>query len=253
MQKYTNNVWMQLLGFERNDADKGVNRFLQQTGFTPDSICGLLFNADFVHLHKGMDEEYTLFADNCSYRGILQNRERKRQPWTNHDLKALVKNLKQKGIDFYAGIMGCYIGNRFHHEWLSDHPEMQSFRIEGDGELCCLKHLKDGRLYEDFFAQRLVETLCDYDMAGVHLSDAFCPINLLFSGDWSTDMTNQFLNFSKITLPNAVAFTLGDDNVSARKVRHEYIWGNLRKEWIEFYEWLAKLFQKDLRCRARCR
>lgn len=246
MKKRTANIWMQLLGFERNDADKGVERFLENTGFIPDSICGLLFNADFVHLHKSMAEEYELFPDNCSYRGVLQNRERQRQPWTNYDLRALVKNLKAKGIGFYAGIMGCYLGNQFHHEWLSDHPEMQSFRIEGDGELCCLKHLKDGRLYEDFFAEKLVQTLCDYDMAGVHLSDAFCPINLLFSGDWSTDMVKQFLEYSGVELPKNIADTIGDDSVSARNIRHKYIWGQLREEWIRFYEWRWQCFFKKI-------
>lgn len=246
MKKRSVNIWMQLLGFEKNDSDKGVSRFLERTGFIPDSICGLLFNADFVHLHRGMNEEYELYPDNCSYRGVVRNRERQRQSWTNYDLKALVKGLKENGIDFYAGIMGCYIGNRFHREWLSDHPEMQSFRIEGDGELCCLKHLKDGRLYEDFFAERLVETLCDYDMAGVHLSDAFCPINVLFSGDWSTDMVEQFLSHTKLTLPREVAFTLGDDRVEARRVRQKYIWDKLRLEWIEFYEWRWQCFFKKV-------
>lgn len=246
MKKRTANVWMQLLGFERNDADKGVERFLENAGFIPDSVCGLLFNADFVHLHKGMDNEYGLFPDNCSYRGVLRNRERQRQPWTNYDLRTLVKNLKQKGIGFYAGIMGCYLGNRFHHEWLSDHHEMQSFRIEGDGELCCLKHLNDGRLYEDFFAEKLVQTLCDYDMAGVHLSDAFCPINLLYSGDLSTDMVEQFLAYSGVELPTNIADTIGDDSVSARNVRHKYIWGSLRQKWIEFYEWRWQRFFKKI-------
>lgn len=61
MGKGSKNIWMQLMGFERNDPDKGVERFLKTAGFVPDSICGLLFNADFVHLHNGMDEEYALF------------------------------------------------------------------------------------------------------------------------------------------------------------------------------------------------
>ena len=246
MGECSKNIWMQLMGFERNDPDKGVGRFLKTAGFVPDSICGLLFNADFVHLHNGMDEEYTLFPDNCSYRGVLRNRERERQPWTNYDLKELVKGLKAKGVDFYAGIMGCYLKNRFHREWLSDHPEMQSFRIEGDGELCCLKHLKDGRLYEDFFAERLVQTLCDYGMAGVHLSDAFCPINVLYSGDISTDMVNQFLEHTKIDLPKEILKTLGDDSITARNIRHKYIWGELREEWIKFYEWRWQGFFKKI-------
>jgi len=83
------NIWMQMLGFNRNDPDRGVARYLETTGFVPESICGLLFNPDFVNLHRGMDEEYTLFQDNCAYHGIPRNKERERQPWTNYDLRAL--------------------------------------------------------------------------------------------------------------------------------------------------------------------
>ena len=61
------NIWMQLLGFNRDDPDRGAARFLDRTGFTPDNVCALLFHPDFVHLHRGMDEEYTLVPDNCAY------------------------------------------------------------------------------------------------------------------------------------------------------------------------------------------
>ena len=84
------NIWMQLLGFNRDDEDRGAARFLERTGFTPDSVCALLFHCDFVNLHRGMDEEYTLFQDNCAYHGIPRNKERERQPWSNYDLRKLV-------------------------------------------------------------------------------------------------------------------------------------------------------------------
>ena len=48
-------IWMNLLGFERNDRDRGAKRFLKQTGFVPDGICALLFHPDFVHHHMGME------------------------------------------------------------------------------------------------------------------------------------------------------------------------------------------------------
>ena len=55
--KRSTNIWMQLLGFDKNDADRGVARFLERTGFVPESVCALLFHPDFVHLHGGMDKE----------------------------------------------------------------------------------------------------------------------------------------------------------------------------------------------------
>ena len=93
-------IWMQMLGFDRNDPDRGAARFLERTGFTPKSICGLLFHPDFVHCHRGMEEEYVLFPDNCAYHGIPRNKERERQPWTNHDLSILIREMKKRGVEY---------------------------------------------------------------------------------------------------------------------------------------------------------
>lgn len=240
------NIWMQLLGFDKNDADCGAKRYIDHIGFTPDSVCALLFHPDFVNLHQGMDKEYQLFDDNCAYHGIPRNKERERQPWTNYDLRKLIAELKKHGVDFYAGIMGSYTDNLSHHEFLSDHPELRSFKLVNDRSLCCLKRFKDGTYYEDFFTEKLVQTLCDYDCKGVHLSDAFCPSNRLFVSDWSWDMTDQFIQHSGIALPDFVAATADDDSLPARNVRHDYIWANLRREWIDFYEWRWEGFFKKV-------
>ena len=240
------NIWMQLLGFDRNDPDRGAKRYIDHIGFTPDSVCALLFHSDFVNLHYGMDKEYELFADNCAYHGIPRNKERERQPWTNYDLRTLIAELKKHGVDFYAGIMGSYTGDINHHEFLTDHPELRSFKRDADRSLCCLKRFKDGTYYEDFFAEKLVQTLCDYDCAGVHLSDAFCPSNRLFVSDWSWDMTDQFTDHTGIVLPEDIAKTAGDDSIPARNIRADYIWANLRREWIGFYEWRWERFFKTV-------
>lgn len=244
--KKTLNVWMQLLGFEKDDPDRGVARLLNTMDYVPDSICALLFHPDFVHLHGGMEKEVQLFPDNCAYRGIVQNKERRRQKWTNYDLRTLIAELKKKDIDFYIGIMGAYARNQFHHEWLSDHPEARAFELERDGGLACLKRLADGSYYEDFFIEMLVKTLQDYDCAGVHLSDEFCPMTHLYRGDWSADMTEQFLEYTGFFLPENVMITMEDDSLEARRVRHAYIWKHLREDWIRFYEWRWERFFKKV-------
>ena len=53
-------IWMNLIGFDKNDPDKCAQRFLDQTGFVPDGAAALVFHSDLFHLHKGMDEEYVL-------------------------------------------------------------------------------------------------------------------------------------------------------------------------------------------------
>lgn len=237
-------IWMQLLGFNRDDPDKGVARFFDRTGFIPESVCVLLFHSDFVHLHRGMDTEYTLFDDNCAYHGIPYNKERARQPWTNYDLRALIAELKKYGVAFYAGIMGSYLENMFHHEWLSDHPEIRTGERKQTGYLHCLKRFSDGTYYEDFFSRKLVETLDDYGCEGVHVADSFCPTSMLYNGDYSTDMVDQFKAY-RGTLPQELEDTLGDDSVEARTFRGGYLWDNMREEYTRFYEWRwTRFFEK---------
>jgi len=230
-------IWMQLLGFDRDDPDRGAARYLDQTGFLPEGICALLFHPDFVHHHRGMDEEYGLHPDNCAYWGIPKNRERERQPWTNHDLKKLVSELAARGVGFYAGIMGSVTGNAFHREWISDHGEL----------LGCfaLKRFKDGSWYEDFFVDQLCKTLKDYGMRGVHLADGFCPSGNIYQGDYSTDMVTQFTDHTKTALPSEITAKLGDDSAEPRNARQGWIWKNARAEWIEFMCWRwEKFFSK---------
>ena len=240
------NIWMQMLGFNRDDEDRGAARFLERTGFTPDSVCALLFHCDFINLHRGMDEEYTLFQDNCAYHGIPRNKERERQPWSNYDLRKLVAELKKRGVDFYAGIMGSYVNDMYHHEWLTDHPEIRCNRRDKVGSIMCLKRLKDGTYYEDYFAKKLVETLVDYDMAGVHLSDGFCPSSTIYMSDYSTDMVEQFISHTGIKLSDEILATLGNDDTPTINKRADYIWGNFREEWIRFYEWRWEGFFKKV-------
>lgn len=239
------NIWMQLLGFDRDDADRGVARFLDQIGFLPESVCALIFHPDFVHLHRGMDEEYELLRANCAYYGIPRNKERARQRWTNHDLRTLIAELKARGVPFYAGIMGIYLHDMYHHEWLSDHPEVRGCKTMGDGNLCCLKRLSDGSYYEDFFIRKLCEVLVDYDCAGIHLSDGFCPTSRPFVSDYSTDMCEQFLDHTGLSFPEAVAATMGEDGMEARNARADYIHEHLYEAWLRFFEWRwAGFFRK---------
>lgn len=247
-------IWMNLLGFDRDDADRGCERFLNQTGFVPDGVCALMCNSDFFHQHRGMDEEYTLPPDNCAYWGIPRNAERERQPWTNYDLRALVKNLADRGSAVYASIFGSYLNNNFHREWLTDHPELRRHGKEGEpglSSIFALKRFKDGSYYEDFFIDKLCQTLTDYGMKGVHLADSFCPPcgGMLHSMDFSTDFVGQFLDHSKIELPSELAATMGEDTKEAETARGNWIYHNVRAEWAEFNAWRWESFFKKLTAR----
>lgn len=240
-------VWMNLLGFDRNDPDKGVERFLEQTGFVPDGIAALLFHLDFVNLHCGMEEEYELFADNCAYYGIPRNTERERQPWTNYDLRELSQNLQKKGSGLYASLLGHTTDNAFHREWVSEHPEIRNhsrFGAENATYHFVLKRMSDGTYYEDFFVEKLCQVLVDYDLKGVHLADTICPGKgeLLHRYEYSTDFVEQFLAYSGKFLPQDIAETMGDDRQDAEEKRADWIYGHWREELIAFHSWRWEQF-----------
>ena len=51
------------------------------------------------------------------------------------------------------------------------------------------------------FAAKLVETLVDYGMEGVHLADSFCPTSQIYMSDYSLDLADQFMQHTGIAIP----------------------------------------------------
>lgn len=231
-------VWMPMIGFDRDEPDKGVRRLLERTSFTPTGVSAFLFHPDIVHQHTGMATERVLPPDNCSYYGSPRNEDRCRQDWTNHDLRTLVQGLAAAGVEPYLGIMGVDLGNRWHTEWLSEHPEVRVESPTYEWGLNVLKRLADGTYYEDFFVEKLCQVLTDYGFAGLQVADCFCPsAPTLCHGDFSADMVTQFTAHTGIALPADLAAGLGDPHRAMRRQRGEWIWRACRQEWIEFHAW----------------
>ena len=244
------NIWMNLIGFNRDDEDKGVKRFLEQTGFKPTAVYALLCNSDFFNQYGGMETEYTLPPDNCAYWGIPRNAERERQPWTNYDLRLLTANLHKEGVEVYASVFGVTLNNNFHKEWIYEHSEIMRHGTNGTAGaygFFVLKRFNDGTYYEDFFIKRVCETLLGYGMDGIHVADAFCPSGgNAIDVDFSTEFFGQFIDYIKTPLPDSVMSTLGDDSPEAEKSRSEFIKMNMREEWTKFLAWRWNGFFKKL-------
>ncbi len=244
-------IWSSLLGFNKDDADRGVERFTKQTGFLPDAVMALLHHSDIFNLHTGMGEEKILSPANCSYYGIPRTAERERQPWTNYDLRALAENLEKAGSGLYASIFGATMNNAFHREWITDHPEIKRHGRGGADAaygIFPLKRFADGSYYEDFFIDKVCRALLDYGFKGIHLADGFCPPagGMLHSMEFSTDFVEQFLDYSKANLPEKLMQRLGEDTADAEGERADWIWSNLRAEWVEFNAWRWEVFFKKL-------
>ena len=243
MDKKNHMIWMPLIGFDREQADRGVGEYLESTGFIPSVMSVFIFHPDIINQHENMEREFTLHPDCCSYFGAPQNEFHERQPWTNYDLRTLAHELAARDIDAYLGIMGVYLDNTRHYEWESDHPELLSFGCNGRRNLNVLKRFADGTYYEDFFCDKIVKALDDYGFAGLHVADFFCPPeHSICNGDFSTDMLDQFATHSNVTYPDEIVARLGFDEQSDIEERQKYIWGTLRREWIDFYVWRWQKF-----------
>jgi len=243
-------IWSYLRCFDHDKEDYGVDEYLERVGTKPYGIAGLVYHPDFVHLHKGMDEEFSVPPQMFGYRGDprrLPEETYRKYTWTNHQIRGLVDALHKRGVKFYLSIFGCYYKDVLHKEWLGQNKEVLMKTVDGRIEhLVALKHKNDGTLYEDFFIEKLTQTLSDYNMDGIHLGDAFAPLSEgLALADYSTDMVEQFTQSEHISLPDDVAATLGDESQDSIVKRQKYIWYNLREEWIRFYDkrW-TRFYQK---------
>ena len=240
-------VWMPMIGFDREEADKGAGKLLARMPFVPHGVSAFLFHPDIVNQHPGMGVERTLPPDNCSYYGSPRNEDRCRQAWTNYDLRALVGNLAAAGVEPYLGIMGVDLGNRWHTEWIGEHPEVRFASRDFEWSLYVLKRLADGSYYEDFFVDKLCEVLTDYGFAGLQVADNFCPAgSTLHHGDFSADMFGQFVEHAGIDVPAELRAGLSDDSRAMRCRRGDWIWRTCREPWIGFNAWRWEQFWRKV-------
>jgi len=240
-------IWMQLLGLDREQPDYGVGQWLSTMGTKPDGVCLFTPHPDIIHQHPGMETEFTLHPDDCAYCAIPRNIVRERQPWTNYDLRGAAKELRQAGVEPYLSIQGAFYNNLFHREWITDHPELHHYaRSGGKSGILPLKRFSDGSYYEDFFIEKLRQTLIDYDLAGLQVADGFCPSGMSHNCDFSMDLVEQFLRYSGITPPEVIQDSMGSDEPEALALRAKWIWKKVRVQWIQFWNWRWERFFKKL-------
>lgn len=219
-KNFHNSIWIELIGFDKDADDFGVNEYFKTTGFIPDSVSLHLTSINFVNTHKGMEEEYVIPPYACSYAGHSQNDLRWRQDWTNYDLRSLIKELKKHGVKVFASFFDLVTDDS--EDFCKLHPELFFESTNPDSTekgIFMIKRFKDGSYYEDFLETKLVETVNDYGFDGVQLADGISsPRNAIWFADFSDDVIEQ----SGLEIPQGV------DKIS-------YIQTEKRAEWIEFY------------------
>ena len=240
-------VWTPLIGFEKEASDKGASGMLSKIPFVPDGVSAFVYHMDFIMQHEGMDEERILPPDMCSYAGSARNGERERQEWTNYELKDLLVELNKSGTETYLSIMADRLDNRFHDEWIYEHPEVIYDAKTGKGALNVMRRFADGTFFEDYFIDKLCQTLLDYGFTGFYPTDLFCPMSWRVSmGDYSADMLEQFAQHTEIKLPPDILGDMGNDSDENKCRRGEWLWNEHREAWIRFYAWRWGVFWKKL-------
>ena len=235
---FSNNCWIELIGFDNTASDYGVKDFLDKCGFTPDRVSFHLTSINFVNTHRGMGEEYLLPVYACSYSGHEANDGRHRQDWTNYQLKALVEELHRWGIQVFASFFDLEspCGRPDLPRFFSDlHPELRFVDRTGTPQpfLYMLKRFANGQEYIDFLKPRLLQMAQEYHLDGIQIADGISsPRCSLEQGDFSDDVVVRFLNEEQITLPAHIPPVC--DTPEKITLRADYIYANHRFTWINY-------------------
>jgi hypothetical protein len=230
-------VWTELIGFDNQQPDLGVRQYLETAGFVPTAVCLLIGSPDFVLSHAGMEKESALAAEYCSRDGHEFNQERKRQAWTNYQLRSLIHTLRGRGVQVYLSLFAKYYRDKSHREWISDHREvLPVWKSSGFAwALNPLARLNNGAFFEEVFAQQMVRTLGDYEFDGWHGADGWGPMSgSLQEVSFSDDMIDQFAAIPGLQLPEIVTQRCVFD-VPKLTARADWILQHRRAEWSSFY------------------
>lgn len=231
-------IWTELLAFDNASPDFGVSEYFSKMNFMPKGITFLLSSPDFILQHENWTETHILPEDICSRRGHHGNGVRKRQEWTSQQFKQLVALLQARGCKVVFNVFGAHLEDKFHREWLTDHPECRTGWKYG--ALNPLSRLNDGTPFEEFFTKKLMEVEDYYGFDGWHGPDNNGPSWTICYYDDSNEFAALFREEIGVErFPKEYQQDVATEEEA--QVRGRWIWENLRDEWIDFNNkrWMA--------------
>ena len=238
--RYQKWIWIELIGFDNTKSDFGIDGYISRAGFVPDGFSLLLSWTGFALDHDGGCGDKYLSPAECSYSGHEYSPERRRQQWTGKQLREFIAALRGRGIKVYLSYFNFngYVsddGNYIRCGFYDGKDYLYETDRSGSpaGGVCMLKRLPDGSYFEDILQEKTVEVLKYYGFDGIQIADGISsPRVSLQNGDYSDDMIGQFMQ-TGVKLPDDFGANINGDP-EALKLRAEYIWRNLRSEWINF-------------------
>ncbi len=255
IKKLENSYWIELIGFDKYDIEGSIDKFIDRNRGRVDAIYLLLTSWDVCYFYDGLETEYTLSRNTCSYGGHQYSDEREIQPWTNWDLKKLIDIFHARGVEVYLTIFAHnaavgWDGNVIKEKTLVEvAPEVCEFSVRMNlnwRSANFIKRFKDGTYLEDSFTEKVQRPMLEYGFDGLHLADGTCHNRQrLIVGDYTDDLVEQFVTRTGIKLPAEYPMVCGMNKKLLQK-RFKYIINNLRYEWTlfvaqRFGEWTAKI------------
>ncbi len=233
-------MWIELLGFDVDASDYGVNQLCGRAGFVPTGVTLLLCDPEFVHAHTGKLER--VFGPGiCSYGGHPNNEDRQRQVWTARDLVGLVGTLQKLGILVLFSHMDVPVEG-----WLERHPELLFVTRKGERipAMSPYKRLANGKSYRDFYLPLMLKVVRDFGFDGLHAADGLAhPRIPIYEGDFSDDTVEQYGLWSGQTIPSSLVSV--DHNPRKVQKRADWILSKHRLSWIEFHRVRTVEFWKE--------
>ena len=221
--------WIELIGFDNEASDFGVESFLSRNVSTT-GVSILFSHIDFV-----FEEGELLPETACSYFAHEYNSERRRQNWTATQLKGLVKALKDRGVKVFLSSFDMT-------ERITD-PQWLTYGENGMPKRLVypIKRIGD-RYVGDEILDRIDRAIERYGFDGLHLADGLSSNRRsIENGDFSV----SFCADSKIDIPDELMV----DSVEFYHKRREWILKNAHVQWIKFIrdrwaDFYTKVFEK---------
>ena len=251
--------WIELIGFDNTSPDYGVDAFLSRLAKAPEGVSLLFSHIDFLNTFTP-EGEYPLLPCDCSYSGHEFSVERRRQLWTNLQLKGLIRTLQAAGVKVIFAFFNFSTytddqGQKVTTPFCAAHTELWGLNRKGivrPNNVCILKRMADGSFYEDFLLEKMKQVIDYYGFDGVQIADGIsCSRPTVQKGDFSDDTVAQFCDWLTKKHPKIDQGKLGptSGNTSAYQRRRRHILDALLYEflcfsadrWGGFYQ---KLYQK---------
>ncbi|MBO4630585.1 MAG: hypothetical protein J5858_01545, partial [Lentisphaeria bacterium] len=234
-------IWTELLAFDNSSPDLGVQKYLEHIQTIPTGI-SILSGYDLVLYHEPLEKEIVMPPQVCSRGGHLTNGVRNRQDWTNFQIKALVKQLKEHGIKVLLSVFAAPMNQFFGREFIFENCPENQYAFVGK--------LNDGRDAGDFFISKMAETLQDYGFDGWHVADNIAACWSILDSPTDHVIRDFAETHRQLNLPDFLyedqSAPENDDKRLAKlrylQKNHWQIWNSwMSAAWMNFWEKLVAM------------